>query len=193
MRSERPAASRGGRTSPGCRSTPGRGDLRRQLISLRCPRQHKESTPSRGSSADHWSCRCPCTPTFSTPPSDNARPLWCARTNTARSTRCDAGGATSPRTRRPPATPAVLAREIGYDVALLELAEVLGIARPIRAGSNSHGTNVPAWSRRSWTAASRCRQHPTPRTLRRRQLESVPATAVRCRGRRWTSPGSSAR
>jgi hypothetical protein len=28
----------------------------------------------------------------------------------------------------PPATPAVLAREIGYDVALLELAEALGIA-----------------------------------------------------------------
>jgi hypothetical protein len=80
----------------------------------------------------------------------------------------------------PDAVPAVLAREICYDVALLELAEGLGIATdPSRFEQPRH--ERAAWSRRSWTAASRCRQHPTPRTLRRRQLESVPATAIRCR------------
>ena len=85
----------------------------------------------------------------------------------------------------PDAVPVVLAREIGYDVALLELAEVLGIetdpsrfeqprrARPARAGAPGPGHHAPVTPRQPQDASL------GPGLTAARRTGQVPVASVR--------------
>ena len=136
-------ASRGGRISPGCRSTPVRGDLRRQVIpcaaraNTRRARRPEEAVRITGAADVHEH-----------PPS--RRRLRTTRTRFGAPERAQRAqrGATLPgrprqRTRRPRPRP----------------------CSPVRSATTSPCSSWP----RPW--ASRSQTVPTPRTLRRRQLE----------------------
>jgi hypothetical protein len=84
-----------------------------------------------------------------------------------------------PRTD-PDAVPVVLAREIGYDLSLLELAALLGIETdPSRLTSRC--TNACAWSRRSRTAASCCIRGTDPKKPRPLRPKGDQPARLMCR------------
>ena len=193
-----PVAQAGVRARKGDLAGNGRATrgIRRGADSVSLPVSAMRRAPSQLKRDRQRSRRCRCTPSFSTPPTGTAPRAWAARPSTVRSPRCGAA-ATSSRRARPAddldAVPAVLALQIGYDVALLELAEVLGIETdPSRF--ERPGASAPAWSWHYGTRAS-ASAAPTPRARRRLRARADVhrPDGLRCRWRRSARPGSSAR
>ena len=142
------------RAFPGWRilvATPERGDVRgtawrqggvqraqRPLIPPRRPRPHEETGPARGQGRPaHWSRRCRCTAQLLDAAVAQRGPCRHAPDQAQRA-RCAAAQprASSTRASRPPRTP-MRSRSRSparsrYDVALLELSEVMGIETDLR-------------------------------------------------------------